>query len=203
MVEDHAQVLRLLVKRHRDTAQLRAKQLVWLSALLTELSAGGISSKTMPHKAIELLDQIVTSDEVTRTRVMIGRELLDDVARLDVTLKESKQRLESAVVTSGTTLCEIVGVGPICAGIIIGHTGNIQRFPSKAHFAMYNATAPMEASSGGKVRHRLNPRGNRQLNFAIHIAAVVECASSALSLELFRSGVGYPPLPECLIGQQV
>ena len=39
---------------------------------------------------------------------------------------------------------------------------------------MYNATAPIEASSGGKVRHRLNPRGNRQLNFAIHIAAVVQ-----------------------------
>ena len=78
------------------------------------------------------------------------------------------------MVTSGTTLCEIVGVGPICAAIIIGHTGNIERFPSKAHFAMYNATAPLEASSGGKVRHRLNPRGNRQLNFAIHIAAVVQ-----------------------------
>jgi transposase len=162
------------VKRHRDTAQLRAKQLVRLSALLTELSAGGISSKTTPHKATALLDTLDTADEVTRTRVMIAYELLDDIGRLDATLKESKRRLETAVVTSGTTLCEIVGVGPICAAIIIGHTGNIDRFPSKAHFATYNATAPLEASSGGKVRHRLNPRGNRQLNFAIHIAAVVQ-----------------------------
>jgi transposase len=40
VIDDHAQVLRLLVKRHRDTAQLRAKQLVRLSALATELSAG-------------------------------------------------------------------------------------------------------------------------------------------------------------------
>ncbi len=39
---------------------------------------------------------------------------------------------------------------------------------------MYNATAPLEASSGGRVRHRLNQRGNRHLNFAIHIAAVVQ-----------------------------
>jgi transposase len=174
VVDDHAQVLRLLVKRHRDTAQLRAKQLVRLSALLTELSAGGIGSKATPHKATALLDTLDTADEVTRTRVMIAYELLDDIGRLDATLKESKRRLETAVITSGTTLCEIVGVGPICAAIIIGHTGNIQRFPSKAHFAMYNATAPLEASSGGKVRHRLNPRGNRQLNFAIHIAAVVQ-----------------------------
>jgi len=35
--DDHAQGLRPLAKRHRDTAQLRAKQLVRLSALLTEL----------------------------------------------------------------------------------------------------------------------------------------------------------------------
>ena len=90
VVDDHAQVLRLLVKRHRDTAQLRAKQLVRLSVLLTELSAGGIGSKTTPHKATALLDTLDTADEVTRTRVTIAYELLDDVARLDVTLKESK-----------------------------------------------------------------------------------------------------------------
>lgn len=35
-VDDHGTVLRLLVKRHRDTAQLRAKQIVRVSALLTE-----------------------------------------------------------------------------------------------------------------------------------------------------------------------
>jgi len=172
--DDHAQVLRLLVKRHRDTARLRAKQLVRLSALLTELSARGIGSKATPHKAIELLDQTAAHDEVTRTRVLIARELLDDIARLDTLLKQSKQRIDASVSASGTTLCDIVGIGPICAAIIIGHTSDIGRFPTRAHFATYNATAPLEASSGGKVRHRLNPRGNRQLNFAIHIAAVVQ-----------------------------
>lgn len=174
VADDHAQVLRLLVKRHRDTAQLRAKQIVRLSALITELSAGGIASKATPHKAIELLDQIGVSDEVTRTRVMIARELLDDISRLDAVLKQSKQRIEVSVVSSGTTLCDVVGIGPICAAIILGHTANIGRFGTKAQFATYNATAPLEASSGGKVRHRLNQRGNRQLNFAIHIAAVVQ-----------------------------
>ena len=37
-----------------------------------------------------------------------------------------------------------------------------------------NATAPIEASSGPKIRHRLNPNGNRQLNHAIHMAAVCQ-----------------------------
>ena len=176
-LDDHAQVVRLLVKRHRDTAQLRAKLIVRLSALLTELHAGGISSKTTPTKAIRLLDHIRVADEVGRCRVVIARELLDDIARLDVVLKHSKQRLDASVATSGTTLCEIVGIGPICAATIIGYTGDISRFPTKAHFATYNATAPLEASSGGKVRHRLNLRGNRHLNFAIHIAAVTQIRS--------------------------
>ncbi len=38
--------------------------------------------------------------------------------------------------------------------------------------ATYNATAPIEASSGPNAKHRLNPRGNRKLNHAIHIAAI-------------------------------
>jgi transposase len=172
--DDHAQVLRLLVKRHRDTAQLRAKLIVRLSALTTELSAGGIGAKATPQRAIALLEGITPTDEVTRCRVLIAGELLDDIARLDAALKQSKQRIDAAVVTSGTTLCDIVGVGPICAATILGYTGDIERFPNRAHFATYNATAPLEASSGGRTRHRLNPRGNRQLNFAIHIAAVVQ-----------------------------
>jgi transposase len=172
--DDHAQVLRLLVKRHRDNAQFRARQIVRLSALLCELEPGGTRTKTTPNKANQLLESLVVGDEVTRTRVLIARELLDDITRLDTMLKASKARLETAVAVSGTSLCEIVGIGPICAATILGYAGNIQRFPTKAHFAMYNATAPIEASSGGNVRHRLNQRGNRTLNFAIHIAAVVQ-----------------------------
>jgi CRP-like cAMP-binding protein len=45
--------------------------------------------------------------------------------------------------------------------------GNVARFPSKAHyFASYSGTAPVEASSGEVVRHRLLLAGNRKLNRA-------------------------------------
>ncbi len=40
--------------------------------------------------------------------------------------------------------------------------------------ASIGARAPIEASSGPKKRHRLNPRGDRQLNHAIHMAAVTQ-----------------------------
>jgi transposase len=60
------------------------------------------------------------------------------------------------------------------AAYLIGHSGDIARFPSAGHYARYNGTAPIQASSGPTKRHRLNPRGNRQLNHALHIAAVTQ-----------------------------
>ena len=99
---------------------------------------------------------------------------MDDIARLDHTLKASKQRIAVAVEASSTSLTGIVGVGPIGAATIIGHTKDVTRFPTRGHYASYNATAPIEASSGGNTRHRLNLRGNRILNHAIHIAAITQ-----------------------------
>jgi len=50
----------------------------------------------------------------------------------------------------------------------------VARFPSKAHFASWNGTAPIDASSGDQVRHRLSRAGNRQINPVLHIMAVVQ-----------------------------
>jgi transposase len=172
--DDHARVLRLLVKRHRDMAQLRATHCVRLHAMLAELAPGGIGTTITVVKANSLLNEVEPGGEVVRYRVLIARELVADIAALDTTLTASKKRIASAVTASGTSLCDIYGVGPICAATIIGYTGDVGRFDTKAQFASYNGTAPLEASSGNRVRHRLNPRGNRTLNFAIHIAAVTQ-----------------------------
>lgn len=48
------------------------------------------------------------------------------------------------------------------------------RFATREKFASYNATAPIEASSSPSARHRLNPRGNRKLNHAMHLIAVTQ-----------------------------
>ena len=78
------------------------------------------------------------------------------------------------VAASGTTLPEVQGIGTILAAKIIGHAGDVTRFESKSHFASYTGTAPVEASSGDVRRHRLNRAGNRQLNTALHTAAIVQ-----------------------------
>jgi transposase len=66
------------------------------------------------------------------------------------------------------------GVGPIVAGLILAYVGEPTRFPTAARFASYNGTAPIEASSGPRKRHRLNPRGNCKLNHAMHLIAVTQ-----------------------------
>ncbi|MCB0992879.1 MAG: IS110 family transposase [Acidimicrobiales bacterium] len=71
-------------------------------------------------------------------------------------------------------LVELHGVGPVVAAMIIGQVGDIHRFRTRAQFANYNGTAPIEASSANTNRHRLNPRGNRALNHAIHMIAVTQ-----------------------------
>jgi transposase len=60
--------------------------------------------------------------------------------------------------------------------LILGYVGDPTRFPTKERFAAYNGTAPIEASSGPRKRHRLNPRGNRKLNHAMHLIAVTQIA---------------------------
>jgi transposase len=58
--------------------------------------------------------------------------------------------------------------------MLIGYSGDIGRFRNRDHYAAHNGTAPVEFSSGGRVVHRVSERGNRQLNHAIHRAAICQ-----------------------------
>jgi transposase len=111
---------------------------------------------------------------VTVARRDLALEHLDDLRRLDQQIKDSKKRIATAVAASGTTLLELFGVGPVVACMLIGYTGDVRRFPTRHAYAVYNGTAPIDVSSGGRITRRLNRRGNRQLNHAIHIAAVTQ-----------------------------
>lgn len=109
---------------------------------------------------------------VDQHRRSLIRELLVDLRRVDRQLADIDARIAEAVTASGTSLTEIVGVGPVLAAVIIGHAGDMARFPTRGHFASYAGTAPIEASSADRRVHRLSRRGNRRLNAAIHIVAL-------------------------------
>ncbi len=82
--------------------------------------------------------------------------------------------MTAAVDASGSSLTDIFGIGPVLAAMLIGYTGDPTRFPNADSYANYNGTAPIERSSGGHQAHRLSRRGNRQLNHALHMAAVTQ-----------------------------
>jgi transposase len=170
--DDHAKVMKLTAKRHRDLSRLRNQAACRVHALLLELHPGGLPGEYTVTRANTILDRIETTEHARALRVASARELIADITHYDAQLKAARKRIVEAVDASGSTLPSIRGCGPIVTAMIIGHTVDIARFASAAHFASYNATAPIEASSGERKRHRLNQRGNRQLNFAIHVIAV-------------------------------
>ena len=93
---------------------------------------------------------------------------------LDRNLVANGRRLEAALRVQGIALTRIPGVGVILAAKIVGRSGAVSRFPSRARYASYTATAPLEVSSGQVQRHRLSRGGDRQLNRALHIAALTQ-----------------------------
>lgn len=171
-VEDHRQVLRLLARRHHQLNAGRTRAVCRLHALLAEMLEGGLPRNLSVNRAVSALQRFQATDLVGAERERLALELLDEVRRHDRSLVEIRDRIVRAVQLADTTITDIVGVGPIVACYLLGYSGDMRRFPTAGHYARYNATAPIEASSGPRVRHRLNPNGNRQLNHAIHVAAL-------------------------------
>lgn len=174
--EDHTAVLRLLAKRHHDLVAHRTRAICRLHTVLCHFVAGGLPQRLSATRAATELRRIRPGDAVGIERRGLAVELLTEVRAADRDLAALKARITTAVTASSTTVTDVFGVGPVLAAYLIGYSGDVRRFPTEGHYARYNGTAPIEASSGPRVRHRLNPRGNRQLNHAIHIAAVTQIA---------------------------
>jgi transposase len=71
-------------------------------------------------------------------------------------------------------LRRVYGVGPDTAATLLVALGdNPHRIATESAFAKLCGVAPIEASSGKTIRHRLNRGGNRQANRALHVICVV------------------------------
>ena len=95
--------------------------------------------------------------------------------RINEITKEQKElfaELTALIQAHAPQLLQQRSIGTVTAAVIIGRTAGAQRFRSEACFARHAGTAPIPASSGKTVRHRLHRGGDRQLNRAIHIIAL-------------------------------
>ncbi len=147
-LEDHTAVLRLLAKRHHDLIAARTRAICRLHTTVTFLVEGHLPRRLRAERAAAILAGIRPTTAVGIERKALARDLLAEVRRLDRELAAHCDRIGDAVAASATTVTELHGVGPIVAAYLIGHSGDICRFPSAGHYARYNATAPIEASSG-------------------------------------------------------
>ena len=188
--EAASEVLRLLSERREDLVAERTRALNRLHGLLRDLLPGGVAGTLSADRAARILRGIRPRGGASaRLRRRLASEVLRDVRTLDRKIADLNGRIEAEVEASGTTLTEIFGIGPILAARIIGTVGDVARFPTKAHFASYSGTAPVEASSGEVVRHRLSLAGNRKLNYALHMVAVCQARSDARGGAYYRKKI--------------
>ncbi|HET6870104.1 MAG TPA: IS110 family transposase [Solirubrobacteraceae bacterium] len=172
--EDYTAVLRVWASRYRNLSRLRTQAICRLHAVLGELLPGGARRDLSAGQVILALEDIVADTPIAQAKLELAHDLLADLQRLDAQRQEVRRRAARAIAAAPTTLTEIYGVGPIVAATVLGYVRDVRRFGSRDGFASYNGTAPIEVSSGERKVYRLSRRGNRQLNHALHMAALTQ-----------------------------
>jgi transposase len=106
------------------------------------------------------------------------RRLGQRAVRLAKEVAEAERALAALLAQVAPDLLEECGVGPICAAHLLVSSADPSRMTSEASFAALAGTSPVDASSGKQRRHRLNRGGDRQLNWALHVVASLESATT-------------------------
>lgn len=172
--EDSAAVLKMLSDRRQQLVEQRITAINRLHDVLQDLLPGGASTRLTARKAQEILASVTPMGSVEQTRKDIAVDHARDVEALDAKIKVVAKQITVAVAQRPSAVNDIRGIGAVGTALILGEVGDVRRFRSKHHFASYTGTAPIDVSSGDHDRHRLNRGGNRRLNYALHIAALVQ-----------------------------
>jgi transposase len=174
--------LRLLVEHRNDLVGERTRMHNRLRDHLHQLEIG----LEVPPGGLERpvwLKRVRTALEALgpSVRRRIALELVERCAELTGAVRALDVELGTLVSgrPDGAALTAIVGCGVLSAATVLAAADGIGRFATEARFASHAGVAPLPASSGGKVRHRLNRHGNRQLNAALHRIAFTQARMHA------------------------
>jgi transposase len=97
--------------------------------------------------------------------------------RLRLALRQAddlKVQIQTCARVAYAPLMRLSGVNALSAGMLAAILGPGRRFRTEAALALYAGVAPLEVSSAGRVRHRLNRGGNRQLNAIVYRIALTQ-----------------------------
>ena len=123
-----------------------------------------IIARTRPSAGID--PEQIARQSLKRLAVR-HQNLGDDIVALDLQLDTLVRQLNPALLDAN-------GIGPVVAATLLAAVGdNPERIIGKAQFAALCGVAPIPASSGQRVRHRLSRGGDRRANHAIHRIVLV------------------------------
>lgn len=180
--EDETAVLDLLSSEREGAIAEATRLRNQIHALLMQLdpsyktSISNLKSKT----GLAALEDYVASDlrPIQLERAGAVRRLAQRLRLALAQARELADRIRALTTERFSSLTRICGVNLVAAGAIAGILGPGNRFRSDAQLAAYAGVAPLEASSAGVIRHRLNRGGNRRLNAAVYLIALSQLRHS-------------------------
>lgn len=167
-----------MVRRAIDSRRTGDRNM--LTALLRSFDLGIDARKPLTDVQV----RAVAAWRARRDGYTAARTIRDEARRLAASVLDLTRQMEDnhAALTSHVNelapgLLDIQGVGPVSAAIVLTAYSHKGRVRSEAAFAALAGAAPLPASSGNTVRHRLNRGGDRQLNRALEIIARVRMSN--------------------------
>jgi transposase len=133
----------------------------------------GQSTRAMIATAARLRPASSGGDIETSTALTVLRDLARRIQFLESEAAGHESAIRAVVRRWRPDLLTLPGVGPIVAATVLAAWSHPGRCRDDAAFAMLAGAAPIPASSGQTVRYRLNRAGDRQLNRALHVVALV------------------------------
>jgi transposase len=168
------EALRMLVDRREELTRRRVQTVNRLHRLISELTPGKSKKDITALQAKAILASVRPRDLAGKTRRRLAVEHLTELVAVEKKIKTSTKELKAMVLARGSTLMDLPGVGPVVAARILADVGDVARFANRNRFASWTGTAPLDASSGEHIRHRLSRAGNRKMNHMLHIAAATQ-----------------------------
>ena len=187
----------------RADAQRQIKALIVTAPDALRMTLRGLGDRELiAHCATRRPDRAAAADPATAT-VLALRALARRHQQLSVEITELDTLIGPLVAAINPALLQLTGVGADVAGQLLVTAGdNPARLRSEAAFAMLCGAAPLPASSGRTVRHRLNRGGDRQANAALY--RIVLCRlrwdprTRAYAARRTTEGMSKPEIIRCL-----
>ena len=170
---ERREALRLLLITRRSAVDVRREALAQLRGVIVTApdqlrqQLRGLPVGRLLERCSRMRRSHSTNSDELATRLVL-RSLARRIEAATLEAAELEQELLGHVRALAPALLDEPGVGPIVAGQLIVAWSDRGRVRSEAAFARLAGAAPVPASSGQTIRHRLSRGGDRQLNRALH-----------------------------------